>query len=87
MEAYRRRLDALTASEPRLSIRYHMVAGEPSPAVLDFASQNNEDLIVLGLNNHRSLYGSPPLSHAYEIVRQARCPVLNVRFAPASPVS
>jgi nucleotide-binding universal stress UspA family protein len=86
MEAYRRRLDALIASEPRLSIRYHVVPGEPSPAVLDFARQNNEDLIVLGLDNHRSLYGGPPLSHAYEIVRQARCPVLSVRSASACPV-
>ena len=86
MEAYRRRLDALTASEPRLSIRYHVVPGEPSPAVLDFAGQNSEDLIVLGLDNHRSLYGGPPLSHAYEIVRQARCPVLSVRSANACPV-
>jgi nucleotide-binding universal stress UspA family protein len=87
MEAYRRRLDALAASEPWLSIRYHLVPGEPSPSVLDFAGQNKEDLIVLGLDNHRSLYDGPPLSHAYEIVRQARCPVLNVRFAPVSPVS
>ncbi len=86
MEAYRRRLDALTASEPRLSIRYHVAPGEPSPAVLDFAGQNNEDLIVLGLDNHRSLYGGPPLSHAYEIVRQARCPVLSVPSANACPV-
>jgi nucleotide-binding universal stress UspA family protein len=83
MEAYRRRLETLTANEPRLSIRYHVVPGEPSPAVLDFAGQNNEDLIVLGLDDHRSLYGGPPLSHAYEIVRQARCPVLSVRSAPA----
>jgi nucleotide-binding universal stress UspA family protein len=87
MEAYRRRLDALAASEPWLSIRYHLVPGEPSPSVLDFAGQNKEDLIVLGLDNRRSLYDGPPLSHAYKIVRQARCPVLNVRFAPASPVS
>jgi nucleotide-binding universal stress UspA family protein len=84
---YRRRMsDALTASEPRFSIRYHVVPGEPSPAVLDFAGQNNEDLIVLGLDNHRSLYGGPPLSHAYEIVRQAPCPVLSVRSAPATPI-
>jgi nucleotide-binding universal stress UspA family protein len=83
MEAYRRRLDALTDSEPQLSIRYHVVPGEPSPVVLDFAGQNNEDLIVLGLDDRRSLYEGPPLSHAYEIVRQARCPVLSVRSAPA----
>ena len=86
MEAYRRRIDALTAGEPRCSIRYHVVPGEPSAAVLDFAGQNNEDLIVLGLDNHRSLYDGPPLSHAYEIVRQAPCPVLSVPSAPASPL-
>lgn len=82
MEAYRRRLDALISAEPQLSIRCHVVTGEPSPAVLDFAGQNSEDLIVLGLDNHRSLYGAPPLSHAYEIVRRSRCPVLSVRSAP-----
>jgi nucleotide-binding universal stress UspA family protein len=83
MQAYRRKLDALTSSEPLLSIRYHVVPGAPSSAVLDFASQNKEDLIVLGLDDHRSLYEGPPLSHAYEIVRQARCPVLSVRSAAA----
>jgi nucleotide-binding universal stress UspA family protein len=86
MDAYCHQFDALAASEPRLSIRYHSVPGEPSSAVLDFAGENNEDLIVLGLDNHRSLYGGPPLSHAYEIVRQARCPVLSVRSAPACHV-
>lgn len=85
MESYRRRLDALAAHEPWLSIRYHAVPGAPSPAVLNFASQTKQNLIVLGLDNHRSLYQGPPLSHAYEIVRQARCPVLSVRSAPAYP--
>ena len=84
MQAYRRKLDALTTREPWLSIRYHVTPGEPSSEVLDFASQNKEDLIVLGLDNHCSLYEGPPLSHAYEIVRQARCPVLSVRSTPAS---
>ena len=83
MRAYRPKLEALTTSEPWLSMRYHLVPGEPSSAVLDFARQNNGDLIVLGLDDHRSLYQGPPLSHAYEIVREARCPVLSVRSAPA----
>ncbi len=84
MQAYRRKLDALTAREPWLSIRYHVMSGEPSSAVLDFAAKNKEDLIVMGLDDHRSLYDGPPLSHACEIVRQARCPVLSVRSGPAS---
>lgn len=86
MEAYRCQVDALTVIDPSLSIRYHLVPGEPSPAVLHFARQNMEDLIVLGLDNHRSLYEGPPVSHAYEIVRQARCPVLSVRSVSVSPV-
>ena len=86
MDAYRRQVDALTATDPSISIRYHLVQGEASPAVLDFACQNKEDLIVLGLDNHRSLYDGPSVSHAYEIVRQARCPVLSVRSAPACRV-
>ena len=82
MKAYLRQLDAFTSSEPWLSLRCHVVPGDPAPVVLDFASRNKEELIVLGLDSHRSLYAGPPLSHAYEIVRQARCPVLSVRFAP-----
>lgn len=79
MEAYSNRLLSMDGSEPGTSIRYHVVAGEPSSTVLDFARQNKEGLIVLGLENHRSLYDGPPLSHAYQIVCQARCPVLSVR--------
>jgi nucleotide-binding universal stress UspA family protein len=86
MQTYRRNVVTLVPSEPWLSIRYHVAPGEPSSCVLDFARQNKEDLIVLGLDNHRSLYEGPPLSHAYEIVRQARCPVLSVRSAPVFPI-
>lgn len=68
----------------RRALAFHPLsrgAGAPSQAVLDFASQTKQDLIVLGLDNHRSLYEGPSLSHAYEIVPQARCPV-SVRSGP-----
>lgn len=86
MDAYRRRLNVLATREPGLLVRYHAVPGAPSPAVLNFARQNKQDLIVLALENHRSLYEGPPLSHAYEIVRQAQCPVLSVRSTLNDPV-
>ena len=66
-------------AKPDGAIRYNLIHGKPSTAVLEFARQNREDLIVLGLARHRSLYGGPSLSHAYEIMRQATCPVLSVR--------
>jgi nucleotide-binding universal stress UspA family protein len=78
METYRRRLQTLTIGELHLSIRYHVLPGEPADVVLDFAGRNNGDLMVLGLSHDRSLYAGPSISQAYEIVRRALCPVLSV---------
>jgi nucleotide-binding universal stress UspA family protein len=59
----------------------NLVAGKPAACVLDFAGRHREDLIVLGLESQRALYDGPAWSHAYEIVRQAPCPVLSIRAA------
>jgi nucleotide-binding universal stress UspA family protein len=61
----------------------NVIAGKPAACVLDFAGRYREDLIVLGLESQRGLYDGPAWSHAYEIVRQASCPVLSVRAAQA----
>jgi len=86
MEAYGNSLRLIDETQPGLPIRFHAVPGDPSSTVLDFARQNKEGLIVLDLGRHRSLYDGPPLSHAYQIVAQARCPVLSVRSGPAHSV-
>jgi nucleotide-binding universal stress UspA family protein len=78
MEDTRRRMEVMTIGEAPLVVRYHVLPGLPPPTVLNFAMQEKADLIVLGLDHHRSLYGGPSISHAYEIVRQAPCPVLSV---------
>jgi nucleotide-binding universal stress UspA family protein len=78
LEDFGGRLKLIASGEAPLSVRTHLLGGMPSQTVLDFARQNSEDLIVLGVNRHRSLYAGPAVSHAYEIVRQARCPVLSV---------
>lgn len=78
LDELRRRLQAVAMGEATLDVTYHRLSGAPDTTVLDFALQQKEDLIVLGLENHRSLYRGPSVSHAYEIVRQARCPVLSV---------
>lgn len=84
MRELRCRMEDLANGEAPLVVRYHVLLGPPSPTVLNFAMQEKEDLIVLGLENHRSLYGGPFFSHAYEIVRQARCPVLSVSSASSA---
>ena len=83
MEDLRRRMEDLARGEEPVVVRYHLLPGPPSPTILNFAMQEKEDLIVLGLDHHRSLYGGPSNSHAYEVVRQARCPVLSVCSARA----
>ena len=79
MESFSRKIDELARKDVPVLITYTLLHGDPSSTVLNFASQNNDDLIVLGLARSRSLYGGPVLSHAYEIVRGARCPVLSTR--------
>ena len=79
MESFSRKMDDLARKDAPLLITYNLLHGDPSSTVLNFASQNNDDLIVLGLARGRSLYGGPAQSSAYEIVRGARCPVLSVR--------
>ena len=61
----------------------NLLVGKPAACVLDFAGRHHEDLIVLGLESQRALYDGPGWSHAYEIVRQASCPVLSIRAAQA----
>jgi nucleotide-binding universal stress UspA family protein len=84
METFRRRMDGLAKEESQCTIRYHLLPGRASQAVLDFAKENKQGLIVLGLDRCRSVYCGPFLSHAYEIVRKARCPVLSARSAAVS---
>ena len=73
------RLVARLAGEGAPGVQGHLLTGKPAACVLDFAARQGADLIVLGLKPHRALYDGPPWSHAYEIVRQAPCPVLSIR--------
>lgn len=78
MRDLRLRMEVMASGQAPPVVRYHVLPGPPSPVVLDFAVKEMEDLIVLGLKNDRSLYGGPSVSHAYDIVRQAQCPVLGI---------
>lgn len=86
MDDFSRSMNALAGTEASCSIRYHTLPGKSPQAVLNFLRENQEDLIVLGMDPSGSHNSGPSLSHAYEIVRQATCPVLILRDA-AVPVS
>jgi len=73
----------LDPAGPDAAPHWEVLSGKASPTVLNFAGQHHEDLIVLGLKPQRTLYSASTWSHAYEIVRQAPCPVLSIRAASA----
>jgi nucleotide-binding universal stress UspA family protein len=79
MNELRTRIDDALVAQQHGSIRLHLLRGKPMPCVTDFARNNREDAIILGLKPHRGLYDGPFWSHAYEIMRHAPCPVLSVR--------
>lgn len=80
-----RRSIAHLPGETLVPADFEIARGKLSEAVLEFATAHGEDLIVLGLDRRQSMYAGPWWSDAYEIVRQAHCPVLSVR-ASSRPV-
>jgi nucleotide-binding universal stress UspA family protein len=78
MDVFSRNPELLAVGKHELSVRSHPEMGEPLATVLDFARQNQQDLIVLALDHHRSPHWGTLPSRIYEIVRHARCPVLSV---------
>lgn len=79
LDEFARGTEKLAKTGSSVSIHYHVTAGDLPHSVLGFATLNHEDLIVLGLNRERSIYSLHNGSEAYEVVRQATCPVLSVR--------
>ncbi len=79
LDTFRDRIRRLVSGNEPSSVRCQMAIGDPARRILECAADNRSDLIVLGLKPHRALYGSPFWSHASEIVRSAKCPVLSVR--------
>ncbi len=61
--------------EPEFQVRF----GEAAEEILRTATEQDADLLVLGLRGGRGLAGQLPSATAYELVRQAPCPVLTLR--------
>lgn len=57
----------------------------PAPAVLDYAADEDVDLIVLGTHGHRGFREMLLGSVSQEVVRRATCPVLTVPAPDGSP--
>jgi nucleotide-binding universal stress UspA family protein len=67
------------ATEMHCKVDVRVVFGEPTEQILRIAKETNADLIVMGAKARKSLAGNLPLTKAYRVVCDARCPVLTVR--------
>ncbi len=61
--------------EPEFLVRF----GNAAEEILRTATEQSADLLVLGLRGGRGVTGQLPSATAYELVRQAPCPVLTLR--------
>jgi nucleotide-binding universal stress UspA family protein len=67
-----------------VDVRYRVELGKVSPTVLDVATENDADLIILGVRPSSGLLDRFMWPIAYELVREAACPVLTIRGAVPS---
>lgn len=68
-------LSCVGKCEPDFRVRF----GDASEQILQFASEEHADLIVLGMRSGSGAAGTLPSAVAYKLACQAECPVLTIR--------
>lgn len=71
------------ADRARLRITSEVVTGFAAATIVDYASENGFDLIVMGTHGRKGIAHLMMGSVAERVVRTAPCPVMTVRTAPA----
>lgn len=72
-------LELISCEEKPKQVRVLTQVGRIVPTVLNAASDLEADLLVLGVHTYPRLLDNLRMQNAYELVRQAPCPVLTVR--------
>jgi len=62
-----------------VDVRYRIEVGKISPSILDAATEIDADLIVLGVRPSSGVLDRFMWPTAYDLVREAGCPVLTIR--------
>jgi nucleotide-binding universal stress UspA family protein len=62
-----------------VDVRYRIEHGKITSTILDAATEIDADLIVLGVRRSSGLLDRFMWPIAYELVREAACPVLTIR--------
>jgi nucleotide-binding universal stress UspA family protein len=72
-------LELIGCEEKPKQVRVMTMVGKVVPTVLEVASDVAADMLVLGVHTYPKLLDHFRWQNAYELVRQAPCPVLTVR--------
>jgi nucleotide-binding universal stress UspA family protein len=64
---------------PHVPVRHHLLKGTPSAKIVEMASRNGADLIVMGSEGRGGMKRFLVGSVAERVIHQAHCPVLFVR--------
>jgi len=78
-DVLRRELERLAPASSQVPCSYHLLAGKPAKAIVDFASHQNVDLIVMSTHGCTGIASVIVGSVAEEVIRTASCPVLAVK--------
>ncbi|MBN2983862.1 MULTISPECIES: universal stress protein [Cohnella] len=78
-ESYRRLEAAKEIAGDAVSAEYHLLQGDPSRTLLDFAEQNGVDLIVTGSRGLGAIREFVLGSVSHNVVQHAKIPVLVVK--------
>jgi universal stress protein A len=74
-------LEEVKPADPSVAYEQRMLTGDPAGAIVDFAKDEQIDLIVLGTHGRSGLSRLLMGSVAEAVVRRAECPVLTFKHA------
>jgi nucleotide-binding universal stress UspA family protein len=83
LETLNDRLREFQAPDPGVTLEFHLKEGHAAAEILRMAEEIGCDLIVMGTHGRTGLRRLLTGSVAEAVLRQARCPVLVVKSAPA----
>jgi nucleotide-binding universal stress UspA family protein len=72
-------LEDVKPADPGVKYEQRLLTGDPAHALVDFAKEENVDLIVLGTHGRSGLSRLLMGSVAEAVVRRAECPVLTFK--------
>jgi nucleotide-binding universal stress UspA family protein len=81
----REMLHQIVPADPDVCYEHHLITGIPSQALVEFAKEQDVDLIVMGTHGRSSLTRMLMGSVAESVVRRAPCPVLTLRPTAKQP--